>query len=70
MGIFHGQATCLEEWRCSNCRTLLARQLILIGTVEIKCRCNTLNVRQGADPAAVAQLVESVALQSGRTKGG
>ena len=34
-----------REWRCFRCGALLAKDKILLGRIEIKCRkCNALNV--------------------------
>lgn len=33
----------LREWRCSNCRKLLAMEYIHSGNIAIKCACGELN---------------------------
>jgi len=33
----------MEEVRCLKCGRLLLKMLLIIGTVEIKCRCHHLN---------------------------
>ena len=34
-----------QKWRCYRCGALLAKEKILLGFVEIKCRrCNTINI--------------------------
>jgi len=37
----------LEEWRCSQCRHVLARMWLAPGSIiEIKCSCNAYNTRE------------------------
>lgn len=33
----------LNELKCSNCGKLLAKVVMQVGTVEVKCKCGTMN---------------------------
>ena len=43
-------ASKLTDWRCAHCHQLLARQGLIKGRLEIKCRkCETMNVLDAQD---------------------
>lgn len=39
----------LVTWRCHSCKRIIARMVLVAGsTIEIKCKCNTVNTLQAA----------------------
>jgi len=48
-----------QEWHCYRCGALLAKEKILLGFVEIKCRrCNTVNTLNYDRLDKVVKIVE------------
>ena len=49
-----------RNWKCYRCGALLAKEKILLGQVEIKCRkCNALNVLKFDDLTEIVDILQS-----------
>ena len=55
-----------DEWRCRYCGALLAKEKILIGAVEIKCKkCKKINLISYDDMSRVVEIIKA-ALDEGK----
>ena len=49
-----------RNWKCYRCGALLAKEKVLLGQVEIKCRkCNTINTIKFNDLSKVVNILQS-----------